>query len=115
MQKNLERNFLADFEKYQKAKGIFKEILMLVPESDKVLYYLGTLFQHTGEFEQALNYFAKIPDSSSLFIDANVQSAQILHLLAKKGLEDGSEEWSQKLLSFIDSIVSSIELLLSEV
>ncbi len=87
----------ADSKRYDDAKGIFKEILSAVPKSDKVLYYLGTLYQQTGEFDSAVTYYSKVPEESSLFHESNIQIAQILQASAIE-----QKETRDKLVSFVD-------------
>ncbi|PIK13912.1 tetratricopeptide repeat protein [Halobacteriovorax sp. JY17] len=87
----------ADSKRYDDAKGIFKEILSAVPKSDKVLYYLGTLYQQTGEFDSAVTYYSKVPEESSLFHESNIQIAQILQASAIE-----QKETRNKLVSFVD-------------
>lgn len=71
-----------DKKRYDDAKGIFKEVLVAVPESDKVLYYLGSLSLQTDDLEVAIDYFNKIPEESTLFHDSHMQMAQILSAMA---------------------------------
>ncbi|OFZ24288.1 MAG: hypothetical protein A2381_04640 [Bdellovibrionales bacterium RIFOXYB1_FULL_37_110] len=71
-----------DIKEYQKAKGIFKEILVAAPDSDKVLYYLGSLCQELGEYEEAIAYFNKISPESELFGSGNIEIAKMLYVLA---------------------------------
>lgn len=80
-----------DLGKLNKAKAVFKEILVAVPESDKILYYLGALYQNTEEYDDALVYFGKINVDSSLYLDSNLQIAKILHLQAKAGMEENNK------------------------
>ena len=87
----------ADSKRYDDAKGIFKEILSAVPKSDKVLYYLGTLHQQTGEFDSAVTYYSKVPEESSLFHESNIQIAQILQVSATE-----QKEARGKLVQFIN-------------
>ena len=71
-----------DKKRYEDAKGIFKEVLVAMPDSDKVLYYLGSLFVQTDDYENAIGYFNKITVESSLFHDSHLQMAQILSAMA---------------------------------
>lgn len=82
--------------KIDEAKDIFSEILNVMPDSDKVLYYLASLYQHTAESEKAIDYFSRIKDDSALFHDSNVQIAQILNNYAL--IEKAGEK---KLVEFI--------------
>ncbi|WP_372654039.1 tetratricopeptide repeat protein [Halobacteriovorax sp.] len=87
----------ADSKRYADAKGIFKEILAAVPKSDKVLYYLGTLYQQTGELDSAVSYYSKVPEESSLFHESNIQIAQILQASAIE-----QDDARSKLVSFVN-------------
>ena len=89
-----------DRKKYEKAISVFKEILVAAPESDKILYYLGSLFQQTSKFHYAIQYFSKVASSSTLFLDSNLQIAQMLQALA---LED-RKTWEPRLLEFAESV-----------
>jgi len=87
----------ADSKRYEDAKGIFKEILVAVPKSDKVLYYLGTLYQQTGELDSAIGYYSRVPEESSLFHESNIQIAQLLQASAIE-----QKEAKDKLVSFVN-------------
>ncbi len=91
-----------DAKKYELAKGIFKEILVAVPKSDKVLYYLGSLYQQLGELNDAVETFSKIETSSSLFHDSNLQIAQMLQLAAQQGVNLNDEEKIKRYISFVE-------------
>jgi tetratricopeptide (TPR) repeat protein len=71
-----------DKKRYSDAIGIFKEVLVAMPDSDKVLYYLGSLYLQTEQFEVAIGYFNKIESQSALFHDSHIQMAQILSAMA---------------------------------
>ena len=90
-----------DAKKYAEAKEIFKSLLKAVPNSDKVLYYLGALHQQTNDFLAAINFFNKVPPSSALFHDSNIQIAQILNRLAMRDNEMGQQSGEDKLVSFV--------------
>ncbi|MFG1484653.1 tetratricopeptide repeat protein [Halobacteriovorax sp. RZ-2] len=76
-------------ERIEDAKGIFKEILSVIPDSDKVLYYLASLYQKSNEGDLAVTYFSRIKEDSSLFHESNIQIANILNTYAQK---DRSQE-----------------------
>lgn len=85
-----------DKKRFEDAIGIFKEILLAAPNSDKILYYLGSLYQQTSKFHNAITYFQKVPAESSLYLDSNLQIAQMLQALA---MED-RPTWEPKLVDF---------------
>lgn len=65
-------------KEYAKAIDIFENILKLAPESDKILYYLGALYQQIEKFENAIIYYSKIDKTSDLFFDSNLQISKLL-------------------------------------
>ncbi len=96
-----------DAKQYDKAIGVFKEILAAVPTSDKVLYYLGSLYQQTSDFEKALESFHKIPEESPLYVDSSMQIAQILQSL----VQVNDDKWSQQYRDFLSQRSGSVEAL----
>jgi len=98
-----------DAKKYQMAKGIFKEILVAVPSSDKVLYYLGSLYQQLGELNEAVETFSKIETSSSLFHDSNLQISQILQLSAQQGVNVGDKKKIERFITFVEEKAKKFE------
>ncbi|MEX0799292.1 MAG: tetratricopeptide repeat protein, partial [Bacteriovoracaceae bacterium] len=48
-----------DQKAYDKAITTFKELLTAAPDSDKILYYLGAIYQEIKEFENAVDYFTR--------------------------------------------------------
>ncbi len=75
--------------KIEDAKAVFKEILTEIPDSDKVLYYLASLYQKTDEGDLAVTYYTRIKSDSSLYHESNIQIANILNTYAQK---DSSRE-----------------------
>jgi tetratricopeptide (TPR) repeat protein len=69
--------------RYDEAFNLFKGVLAVVPESDKVLYYLGALSLQTQRVPEALEYYQKIPNSSPLYGDTSLQIAHVLSNFAK--------------------------------
>lgn len=97
-----------DAKRFDDAKGIFREILLAVPDSDKILYYLGSLYQQTQEFEKAIEAFGRIPEASSLYMEGSYQVAQILNALALEDFERGDEEMVIRYVGFIEEKTQSI-------
>lgn len=96
-----------DAKEYKKAIGVFKEILAAVPGSDKVLYYLGSLYQQVPDYEKALDSFSKISEKSSLYVDSSMQIAQILQALVQ--LDD--PKWSERYKDFLTARGGKVEAL----
>lgn len=94
----------ADTREYQKAIGVFREILIAVPDSDKVNFYLGTLFQVTDELDSAVESFQKITPSSPLFVDSSIQIAKILNLQAQQMISVNDKTGQEKLVSFVNRV-----------
>lgn len=74
----------SEIGRYDEALNLFKGVLAVVPESDKVLYYLGALSLQTQRIPEALEYYQKIPSSSPLFGDATMQMSHVLAALTKE-------------------------------
>lgn len=96
-----------DAQKYDKAIGVFKEILAAVPKSDKVLYYLGSLYQKTKKPELAIQSFGKIEEDSSLYVDSSMQIARLLQLL----VQDDQEKWSGEFQNYLSERGNKVEAL----
>ncbi len=98
----------SDMEKYEEASKLFKEVLEVVPESDKVLYYLGALLQQTGKMDEAITYFKRIPNDSPLFGDAGLQAGQLLAARAREDFTTGKKEGSVLFEKFIEERVAAL-------
>ncbi len=85
------------------AKGVFKEILVSYPKSDRVIFYLGALEQEEGNWETSLEYFGKIDVESSLFHESQVQIAQILQMMVQSSSQDTKKSLEKRFFKFIDN------------
>lgn len=92
-----------DSERYEEAKKLFKDVLEIVPDSDKVLYYLGALTLQTNQKNEALSYFKKIGKTSPLYGDAGLQMGQILGSLAREEHLQGKGEQTALFHAFVES------------
>ncbi|MBY0515656.1 MAG: tetratricopeptide repeat protein [Bacteriovoracaceae bacterium] len=99
-----------DAKEYDKAISVFKELLQYVPDSDKILYYLGAIHQELEKFETAIDYFAKIPTSSGLYQDSSFQMASMLSSLALQEFYQGGKEGKlgDKFLNVVESKIQNI-------
>lgn len=97
----------SDVARYEEATNLFKEVLSVVPDSDKVIYYLGALNQQTNRYQEAIDYFRRIPASSALYGDAGVQVGQMLGAFAREEFVQGNKnnESKRAFMSFIDERV----------
>ncbi len=73
-----------DAKLYSQAVSVFKDLLGAAPQSDKILYYLGAIFQEMKQYESSIEYFNQIPSSSGLYTDSSVQMANMLSTLAQE-------------------------------
>ncbi|MBK24203.1 MAG: hypothetical protein CME70_09405 [Halobacteriovorax sp.] len=104
-----------DKKRYEDAKGIFKEVLVAMPDSDKVLYYLGSLFVQTDDYENAIGYFNKINAESTLFHDSHMQMAQILSAMAleNSGAVERFEKFVTEKSNKYDFLAVELKILLA--
>lgn len=86
----------------EEAKGIFKEILVAVPSSDKVKFYLASLYQQTEDWELSLDYFFKIRKDAPLFEEGQLQIAQILQLLSSMSKEERRSSAEERFRDFVN-------------
>ncbi len=93
-------------KEYDKAKKIFSEILVSVPESDKILYSLGSIYQITGEADSAITYFSKIGTDSDLYHDSAVQVGKMLQVRALQEREKGDKSFEEKFVKYVDEKLS---------
>lgn len=101
----------SDAGRYEEATNLFKEVLTVVPESDKVIYYLGALNQQTSHYPEAIEYFKRIPASSPLYGDAGIQMGQMLGALAREEFIQNKKEGQalDKFISFTDERIKNHE------
>jgi tetratricopeptide (TPR) repeat protein len=95
----------SDVERYDEAAKLFQDVLVSVPESDKVLYYLGALNQQTNKPVEAVSYFKRITSTSPLFGDAGIQVGQLMSALARESFVQGKTEKSLEFNHYIDTRV----------
>lgn len=69
---------LIEQKKYESAAGRLEEVLMQAPESDKVRYYLGAVYEEMNKSDLAIAHYKEIPPASSYFAQAVIHSAHIL-------------------------------------
>ena len=98
-----------DAGKLQEAIGAFKEILVAVPDSDKVLFYLASLYKETDRLEDAMATFQRIPEESALFHEGALQITQILNVVALENAAQGVKEPEKQLKEQIDRYVAAHE------
>lgn len=102
----------SDVGRYEEATNLFKEVLTVVPDSDKVIYYLGALNQQTNHYQEAIDYFKRIPASSALYGDAGIQVGQMLGSYAREEFVQGKKngEASGNFTNFINERTKDSDL-----
>lgn len=60
---------------YAKASEILEQVLQRTPNSNKVRYYLGVIYEESGAFDKARSQFNQISNDSSFFKDAMLRQA----------------------------------------
>lgn len=81
----------SDMKRFKEAIAVFKGVLEVVPDSDKVLYYLGALYQQMEDYTESIAFYQKIPSSSQLYADTAIQISQILGALARVDYVEGAK------------------------
>jgi tetratricopeptide (TPR) repeat protein len=95
----------SDVERFEEAAKLFKDVLEVVPDSDKVLYYLGALNQQINKGAEAITYFSKIGSASPLFGDAGIQVGQIMGAKARENFVQGKSEYFFEFNNYIEKRV----------
>jgi len=65
-------------QKFETAATRLEDVLQQAPESDKVRYYLGAVYQEIKRTDLALMHYKKIPSTSTYFTEAIMQSSIML-------------------------------------
>ena len=95
----------------QYAKRTFEEILEKAPYSNKILYYLGNLYEKTGDNEKAMSFFSKITESESFYEEAQVQITYLLNKIIKNASIEKKHLLEKRLISFISRVSKKTEKL----
>lgn len=74
---------LVERKQFEKAIDKLQEILKEVPESDKVNFYLGAIYEETKDPQSAIKYYRNVIPSSSFYGDAVLHSAMLYKQLDK--------------------------------
>ena len=96
-----------DTKQYGKAIGVFRDILKAAPESDKILYYLGAIYQETKNLEASIDFFNRITPQSGLYTDSSIQVANMLSHLAQ--LEENNSKWQQAFIKHVDARIEELK------
>lgn len=93
----------SDAGRYDEAINLLKEVQQVVPESDKVHYYLGSLYQQTKKDKEALIHFSQILKGSPLFGEAGLQIGHILGNAARENYVQGNVLATSEFTNFIET------------
>jgi tetratricopeptide (TPR) repeat protein len=68
---------LIERKMYDKASAKLKQILVQAPDSDKIRFYLGAVYEEMKEYGSAIEHFLKIPSTSTFYGEAVVHAAYL--------------------------------------
>ncbi len=71
---------LMERKKYEKAAYKLEEIISQVPDSDKILFYLGYVYEEMGRYKESLKYYSKVPSVSRFYGDSVTHSSYLYKL-----------------------------------
>ena len=71
-------------EDWTSARKTFETLLVKVPDSDKVHYYLAATYEQQGQINETLDQLTKVSPDSKLFEDANLHAVGLYRKLLKK-------------------------------
>lgn len=90
---------LIEQKRYETAAQRLEDVLLLAPDSDKVRYYLGAVYEELNRPALALDHYVHIPPGSQYFSEATVHAA---HLQKAAGRTDKAIEIVEKALEKTD-------------
>ncbi len=86
----------------------------MAPQSDKILYYLGAIYQEMREYQASIEYFNQIPSSSGLFSDSSLQMANMLSTLAQEEhFAKSGDKWKTAFLKHVNIKLDELKATLS--
>lgn len=71
---------LIEQKRMEQAAQRLEDVLLLAPESDKVRYYLGAVYEELKRPDLAIMNYKKIPPGSNYFAEAVIHTAHILKM-----------------------------------
>jgi tetratricopeptide (TPR) repeat protein len=72
---------LVDQKKYKEAIPLLESILHQTPDSDRVRFYLGAVYEEVKDYKAAIQQFKEIAKSSKYFADSVMHSAYLFKLM----------------------------------
>lgn len=76
---------LIERKDFAAASAKLEEILRDAPESDKIRFYLGAVYEEINEYDKAIAQFKKIPSSSQFYGEGVVHSAYMMKSKGRLG------------------------------
>lgn len=67
-----------EIKDYDRAQHEFEELIKEYPESDRLQYYLSSVYEKLGKYDEAIQIFGKIKSGSEFYIDALNRHAFLL-------------------------------------
>jgi tetratricopeptide (TPR) repeat protein len=92
---------LIEQKKYEQAAVRLEDVLQQAPESDKVRYYLGAVYEEIQRSDLAILHYKKIPSGSNYYPEAVVHTA---HLYKTTGNVDKAVETIEQALKQQDDV-----------
>ncbi len=87
---------LVERKEYPRAVVLLEDIIVQAPESDKIRFYLGAVYEEIQQTNKALDHFKLVPSNSQFYPDAIIHSASIIKKtdlrLARKVVEKALSE-----------------------
>lgn len=105
---------LIEQKKYEESAQRLEDVLLQAPESDKVRYYLGAVYEEMKRPDLAMLHYKKIPAGSSYFADAAIHTAHILKTSDRMAAAQGVIEQAIKDQDDIPSLYAYLATLLDE-
>lgn len=90
---------LVDQKKYKEAVPLLESILHQTPESDRVRFYLGAVYEEVKDYKAAIQQFKEIPKSSKYFADSIMHSAYLYKLM---GNQQAAVDLMEANIDFLD-------------
>ncbi|MCB0408287.1 MAG: tetratricopeptide repeat protein [Bdellovibrionales bacterium] len=88
-------------KRYQEAAIRLEDIMVEAPESDKIRYYLGAVYEELKEDDEAVKNFKRVPSSSPYYPEAVILAANIVK---KKSGSQPAAEMVKEAIGYRDDI-----------
>lgn len=74
---------LMEQERWPEAENAFSRALSLAPGSDRIRFYLGTVYERQQQWQKAYQVFGDIESDNDLYADATSHMAYLLHRMKR--------------------------------